>query len=121
MSATVAMAVFSWQLVKVNRELVGITEEMKQATAESATATKQSATAAQESAAVAKQSIELARLSLNSNRPFLLIVEESLRHMAAAQSAHVHPCIEFAFKNCGKGPALISTIHARLAVTKLPE
>jgi hypothetical protein len=69
----------------------------------------------------AKQSAELSRLTLSFSRPFLLIVDETLHNIGVAKSAHAHPHIKFAFKNCGKSPALIYTIRARLAVTKLPE
>ena len=71
--------------------------------------------ATQIAALAADKSAGLAERALNSNRPFLLVVDEAISDLA---SSIVHT--KFAFKNCGHSPALVSTIHARLAVTKAP-
>src|ERR1700730_7935456 len=82
--------------------------------------TKRSADAAVQAAEAAQQSAASARRALNANRPFLLVVDETLQNLEVAPAKNTRVHIEFAFKNCGKSPAIISKIRARLAITKHP-
>jgi hypothetical protein len=81
---------------------------------------KKATAAAIQTVEAAKQSAELAGRALNANRPFLLIVGEILQNLEIRPPIRAPVYIQFAFKNCGKSPAIISKIHARLTVTKPP-
>jgi hypothetical protein len=82
--------------------------------------TKTSAHAAIQAAEAAQESAKSARRALNANRPYLMAINESLQNFGAAPAKDTKIQVAFMFKNCGKSPAIISTIHARLAVTKTP-
>jgi len=79
---------------------------------------EQTLSATEKAAQAAVNSAELANRALNANRPYLLIVNEMLYHLYAAPPKDEGIFIQFSFKNCGNSPAVISTIYARLVVTK---
>ncbi len=85
-----------------------------------ANAAVSNAKAAEAAAQATTHNTKLAQLALNANRPYLLVVDETLQNLEVAPAKNNRVHIQFAFKNCGKSPAIISKIRARLAITKHP-
>jgi hypothetical protein len=123
--ATIALLVLAaWQMGFIKRSTKA-TENAATAASDNAKAAHDAATATEryvqltaEMVEATKQSTELAQLALNANRPFLLIVDETLQNLEVAPAKNTRVHIQFAFKNCGKSPAIISKIRARLAIAK---
>lgn len=110
---TVVSGVATIFIAKFNRQLVRITDEMKQATADAARAAKDSARAAEESA-------KLAKIALDIEKPHLVAESVELLNFAPASIRPRNPVTaKFALRNHGRGTAVAPYVHARLDIVEL--
>ena len=103
--ATVAVAIFTYQMVGINRDVHK--------------ATADAAGTALDSVTVAQESVEISKLALLSDRPYLLIDDakilgwqiKDIGYPNAPPSPETVPLlVEFSMQNYGKGPAIIEEI-----------
>jgi hypothetical protein len=148
--ATVALAVFTYKLVEVTRDLHRATKASTEAASKTAdaaqaqldftkaaneqniTIAKESVEAAKGSAQAAQQSVEVGKLALRADRPYVIVEECALMGVpdtgpvpwkpteAAAVGSPISASITL--RNFGKGPAIIVDLVGRLAtVVDLPQ
>jgi hypothetical protein len=78
--------------------------------------------ATRSAANAARDSAHAAEFALRSDRPFFSVESPQLLYFEpASKSIYYGPIdVTFFFRNCGKGPAIVSKIFARLAIVQPP-